>query len=93
MSKLAIPNAFEYVCYGSTAIRNVYSYSGDRLYSSESKVGLRTERVNPFTRGLRNCLLLFFIYMKLELLTQIPDGKKRKTLIFKVVVHCTTTVG
>ena len=63
------------------------------LYTSECKVGPRTERVNPFTPSFRNCLLLFFIYKKLKLLTQIQDANKRKTLIFKVVVHCTATVG
>ena len=56
MSYLAFSTSFEYLCYGSTVIRNILLLlARDRLYTSEadvyrrqiltSKVGPRTERV------------------------------------------------
>ena len=39
MSSLALSDSFEYLCYGSTAIRNILVLQrGDRLKSSESDV-------------------------------------------------------
>ena len=42
MSYLALSASFEYLCYGSTAIRNSLLFQcGDRLYTSESDVSRR----------------------------------------------------
>ena len=56
MSWLALSDSFEYICYGSTVIRNILHRCGDRLYRSESDVyrrqiltykdGPHTKRVN-----------------------------------------------
>ena len=51
MSQLALPDSFEYLCYGSTAIRNILLFQyGDRLKSSQSDVYGRqilTTKVDP----------------------------------------------
>ena len=46
MSSLDLSNSFEYLCYGSMAIKIMYSYSAGIDFSRQTKVDPRTVRVN-----------------------------------------------
>ena len=62
MSHLALSALFEYLCYGSTPIANIFFQCWDRLYMIESDVyrrqiltykdGPRAKRVDPEVRSL-----------------------------------------
>ena len=44
-------------------------------------------QISSFTLELLSCLYLFFIHLKLELLTQFPASNDEKNLLFMEIRH------
>ena len=76
MAYLALSASFEYLCYGSTAIRNILILSarGLSLYTLESDI-YRRQKDGPVLKGLKSLVWPFFFYLFCTEITVIIRSK------------------